>query len=267
MSRLWRAWWVMAVGFAAAALLTFLPAPFGIAPIDIAAVLFLWQDLPAVVLITVLAGVALWGAVRLETSGPRPAAPEVGAVARLIEKRRPGWLLALAIAGLCALIAWAGCRLVFSDYPLSADELMANFDAAIFAHGDLLAPVAPAWRDYTHALAPTFLFDTPGHDRWASAYLPVNAALRALGQVLGAQSLVNPLLAAISIVAVFGVARRLWPQRPHLALVAALLLATSSQFLITAMTPYAWTAHLAFNLVWLWLFLAGREGKRWGDAG
>src|SRR5208282_587380 len=42
------------------------------------------------------------------------------------------------------------------------------------------------------------------------------------------------------------------------------LLATSSQFLITAMTPYAMTAHLTVNLVWLWLFL---RGGRLGHAG
>jgi hypothetical protein len=41
-------------------------------------------------------------------------------------------------------------------------------------------------------------------------------------------------------------------------------LATSSQFLITAMTAYAMTAHLALNLVWLWLFL---RGGRLGHAG
>ena len=39
--------------------------------------------------------------------------------------------------------------------------------------------------------------------------------------------------------------------------VAAVLLATSSQFLLTAMTPYSMTAHLALNLAWLWLFLRG----------
>src|SRR6266852_644436 len=34
-----------------------------------------------------------------------------------------------------------------------------------------------------------------------------------------------------------------------------ILLACSSQFLITAMSPYAMTAHLALNMVWLWFFL------------
>jgi hypothetical protein len=57
--------------------------------------------------------------------------------------------------------------------------------------------------------------------------------------------------------AVFGVGRRIWPSRPEIGVGAAVLLATSSQFLVTAMTPYAMTAHLAFNLVWLWLFLGG----------
>jgi hypothetical protein len=75
---------------------------------------------------------------------------------------------------------------------------------------------------------------------------------------------VSPILAAVSVAAVFAVARRLWPARPDLAVVAAVLLATSSQFLLTAMTAYAMTAHLAFDLVWLWLFLRG--GKA-GHAG
>ena len=99
---------------------------------------------------------------------------------------------------------------------------------------------------------------------WVSGYLPVSAGLRAIGGLAGAASLVNPLLTAVSVAAVWGVARRMWPQRPGLALAAAILLATSSQVLVGGMTAYAMPAHLAFNLVWLWLFL---RGGRLGHAG
>ena len=169
-----------------------------------------------------------------------------------------------AIAVLTGLVAWAGTFVVFDNYALSMDEFMANFDAAILSHGQLMAPVAAPWRAFLAALQPTFVTLAPGDVAWSSQYLPVNAGLRALGGLAGAPSLVSPLLAVVSIVAIFGVARRLWPARPDLALAAAVLQATSSQFLVTAMTPYAMTAHLAFNLVWLWLFL---RGGRLGHSG
>src|SRR6185369_7189537 len=111
------------------------------------------------------------------------------------------------------------------------------------------------WRALVPQLEPMFMLQTPGHAFWASGYLPVNAALQAIGLRLGLPGLVSPLLAGLAVVATWGVGRRLWPDKPGLALLAAILLATSSQFLLTAMTPYAMTAHLALNMTWLWLFL------------
>jgi hypothetical protein len=166
--------------------------------------------------------------------------------------------LAAGLAALaCGLIAWIGTYAVFDGYALSMDEFMANFDAAILAHGRLMAPLAPPWRGFVFALQPTFVTLAPGDLAWSSQYLPVNAAFRAIGMLAGAPALVSPLLATASVAAVFAIARRLWPARPDLALAAAVLLATSSQFLLTAMTAYAMTAHLALNLIWLWLFLRG----------
>jgi hypothetical protein len=74
---------------------------------------------------------------------------------------------------------------------------------------------------------------------------------------------VNPILAALSTLALFVIARRCWPQDRSAAVVAALLAASSAQFLTMAMTPYAMTAHLAFNLFWLWGFT---RNDRLGDA-
>ena len=91
----------------------------------------------------------------------------------------------------------------------------------------------------------------------ASSYLPVNAAMRALAAKVHAEDLLNPAFSAFSILATFGVGRRLWPDQPRLALIAAALLGGSSQLIVMGMSAYAMPAHLAFNLAWLWLFLRG----------
>ena len=172
--------------------------------------------------------------------------------------------MAAALALLSGGIALAGAYLVFDNYPLSMDEFFATFDAAILGHGQTMAPIATQWRAFAPAFETMFMLPVPGDAFWVSAYLPVNAALRALAGEFGAASALNPVLAALSVIAIYAIGRRLWPGRPALALVAVTLLATSSQFQITAMTPYAMTAHLALNLVWLWLFL---RGGRLGHAG
>jgi len=172
------------------------------------------------------------------------------------------WLLGLA--GLCFLAAGVGATLIFHGYDLSLDEFLADFDARIFAHGQLAAPIAPVWRPFAPALQPRYMLPIPGADVWASAYLPVNAALRALASNIGLEAWLSPLYGGFSVIAIFGVARRLWPQTPSMAVVAAALLASAAQLTLMAMTSYAMSAHLAFNLAWLWLFL---RGGRLGHAG
>ena len=171
-------------------------------------------------------------------------------------------LVGLALAALVLVISLVGTTALFHDFSVVRDELDANFDAAIFRTGHLLAPLAPEWRPFIFAFrTPEFVLPVPGDIAWASPYLPVHAAMRALaGALVGAQW-TNPILLGISVVALVAIARRLWPDRPAAALVAGLLLATSSQALLTAMTSYAMTAHLALNLVWLWLFLRNDRGS------
>ncbi len=157
------------------------------------------------------------------------------------------------VVGCC--IIWAGSRFVYQNFGLSADELLAEFDAKIISTGKLLASVAPDWRAYVPALQPMFRLEVSDNAYWVSSYLPMNAAIRAVFVLLDAPAWEGVVLAGVAMIAVFGVARRLWPDRPDAAVVGIVLLVCSSQFLITAMTPYAMTAHLAFNMVWLWLFL------------
>jgi len=180
-------------------------------------------------------------------------------------KWRPSPLgTAIAAAVLTALVAGLGVGLVFGGFGHSRDEDMAGFGAAILRHGQTWAPVAAEWRSYVAGLEPEFVRFAAGGGLWQPAYLPVHAALRALAGAVGAAAWLNPALAALSVIALFGVARRLWPSRPDLALTSTVLMASSSQFLLTAMTPYAMTAHLAFNLVWLWLHLRGGKAGHTG---
>ena len=179
--------------------------------------------------------------------------------------RDAGWLrdhpgrCVAVLAGLAGALVLFGQRVLHLGYPLSTDEFMAQFDAAIFAQGRLVAPVAPEWRAYVPALQPYYVATSPGDAAWTSDYLPVNALLRAGFAALGAPWLVGAMLIVLAVLALYGIARQIWPTRPEAGLVAALLLASSSQVLVTAMTPFAYTAHLALNLAWLWLFL--RPGK------
>ena len=78
--------------------------------------------------------------------------------------------------------------------------------------------------------------------------------MRAIFRSVGLQSLLNPVLATLTVLALYGTARNIWPAEKQNGLVAVLLLASSAQFLIMAMTGYSMPAHLALNTIWLWLY-------------
>jgi hypothetical protein len=209
--------------------------------------LFRFQDFPLLML-----GVAVLLALALRAR----AMPAL----RLPPPRLSILLLVLAVL----LFAWAGTWLVFGGLPLTRDEIMANFDAAFLAQGHLVSPVPAQWRPFAAALNPQFMLPIPPDVGWLSGYLPGNAALRAIAlRTVGAEW-TGPILSALAILAVYRIGRRLWPESAGPSLVAATLMATSAQFLIMGMTAYAMSAHLTFNLLWLWCFL---RGDRRGDLG
>lgn len=168
--------------------------------------------------------------------------------------RNPRIVLALT-TGAVLVCGLAGTHAVFHGYHLTPDENLAEFDATILRAGMPIAPVAGEWQRFATALTPRFVLHVPDGGYWISLYLPVNALIRALVGLIADPAWTSPLLAALAVITIFGIARRLWPDRPDAALVSTLLLATSSQVLVTAMTSYSMTAHLALNLVWLWFFL------------
>ncbi|WP_156457577.1 hypothetical protein [Altererythrobacter sp. Root672] len=201
--------------------------------------LFRTQDLPAVV---ALAGFSLLVPRLLKSPG------WVARFAALADASLsiPPWVL----AALVAVVGLVGGWLVFGFFPLSMDEFWARADGAIYATGQPMARIPAEWRDYAAALQPMFTRIIPQEGLWASEYLPLNAVIQHnLGPLAG------PLLAGFSILVAADIARRLLPEHRSAPIVCAVLMASSSQLLLNAMTPYAMSAHLAVNLSWLWLFL------------
>lgn len=173
----------------------------------------------------------------------------------LVVSRTAVAALAMATVGFC----YAGRRLVLQDFDLVRDEQMVAFDAFVYRHGHLVWPIPTEWQADASALNLTFMYAVEHPVAWISSYLPGNALLHAAVGLFVDPGLTNPILAGLCVPLVWSLARRLWPEDPDNPAIALLILVVSGQFLITAMTTWAMTAHLFFNLVWLRLFLCNRR--------
>ena len=151
------------------------------------------------------------------------------------------------------------------NHDLSGDERMARFDAQIFSDSRLFWPIPPFWRPFMAALKNSMFIQPIGdHEAWVSGYLPINASLiAAIGKVTD-PSLASPLLVGVGFFALWNVAQQLWPDSPSARAATLLLYAGSSQVIVTGMTKFAMSAHLALNLVWLALFLKDRREAHFG---
>ena len=162
-------------------------------------------------------------------------------------------LVALSVSALITAIAVGLLR----DYAFSMDEFGAVFQARLFAAGRVSATVPSEWRQHVDAITPVFITARPSDSAWVSLYLPGNAVIRAPFERAGVGWMSGVLLAIVSIAAIGGVARRLWPNERMRQLASVGALALSTQFLVVAGTPYAMTAHLAVNLCWLYFWVRG----------
>ncbi|MES3151613.1 hypothetical protein O6Y00_04325 [Sphingomonas faeni] len=155
---------------------------------------------------------------------------------------------------LVALLAYAGSFVVTEHYALSRDEAMAEFAADYLQHGHLARAIPPGMNTLGDAMMP-WAGGRTTNGIWLSGYLPINSLLRAGAGLLGDRFLAGPLLLGGGCAALWMSARKIWPDRPDAAIVAIVLVLTSTQVFATAMTPFAMTAHFALNAAWLVFYL------------
>ena len=140
---------------------------------------------------------------------------------RLMHAIRPGmFLLSLSVICFlaCSFISWR----VFDGVPRFIDSCAYMFQARLFAHGSLFAPIPPEPDFFT---APNVLMT----EKWYSQYPPGYPALLALGVLLGIPWVVNPLLGVLTIVCIYLLAKELYGD--SVAKLSAVLACASSFFL------------------------------------
>ena len=162
-------------------------------------------------------------------------------------------ILALIAAALSLVLRY----MAHHNYPLSIDEFMPTFQAAIFRGGNLMAPLSDAAYAIHPNLQPYFTYIDETHQLWSSHYRPVHAAILAVFPAAHDQAIAHALLSGITVFAIADIARRQFPERAEAPFLAAALLVASPQVLLTSASGFAFTTHLAFNTVWLALFLRG----------
>jgi hypothetical protein len=242
----WRPWLIASVVISGLYLLS--RAGFALPP-DLAARYFAEQDLPILCLM-IAAAISF---------------PYLGSGHRWSAEPRATRRTLVVAGALIFAVCLAGHWLVMQAYDLSRDEAMATFAMEQIRHGSLVTPVPAEWQPYGRPMLPLFFNGRIDPNLvWTSGYLPMNSALRALVAWILHPAVTNPLLLVLGLWALWRVARRIWPERQDVAVVVALLGASSSQLIVTAMTSYAMTGHFALNMLWLLLFL---RGDRWGIAG
>jgi len=121
-----------------------------------------------------------------------------------------------------ALAAWSAytVRSVFASNPVLIDEMAQLFHAHVFASGRLAAP--PPEPAAAFLIQHTWITDAG----WVSLYPPGHPLALAIGMVLRAEWLVNPVLGGVCVFLVYLVAKGLYG--PKTARIAALLWAISA---------------------------------------
>ncbi len=161
-------------------------------------------------------------------------------------------ITSLLAVGFTAAAAWV-MRSVFASNPHLVDETAQLFHARIFANGALAAPapVAPEAFLFLH----TWVTDAG----WISQYPPGQTVLLAVGLVLHAEWLVNPLLGGAGVFLVYFLARGLFGRRT--AKVSALLWACSAWVLFTSASYLNHVGAITFALA-AWALVWGPRRPR-----
>jgi hypothetical protein len=204
-----------------------------------------------------------WASVAMVVLARRAAAP--GGRAYFEQLPPPSLRAVGAVAALTFVVALATWYRVHHATLLTMDEFTSDFQARILTQGRLSATLPTEWQPYVDAMAPVFTAYQDLGGRWLSQYLPGYALLKTPFVLVGLEALLNPSLTALSVVLIAAISRRLWPDEGLRPWMAIAFFVTSSEVLMTSGTGYSMPAHLALNLLWLWLYLRG-DARSWGFA-
>ena len=158
------------------------------------------------------------------------------------------------LAGLAVSLAAVGLSwYCFSGRPFTSDEMAQQWHARILLAGRLFAVAEPA-REFFNT-AP--VLDTGG--RWFSQYPAGGPAFIALGMLVGAAWLVNPIMLGVCAAALYGFLRR--TAGDSLARLATILFAISPMVMIMGASQMNHVPALMLALLALWAL------ARWNQSG
>lgn len=204
-----------------------------------------------------IAVITFIGVVHLTAGGPR--SDDLDDTATRAGPSRMVIAIAVAVLALAALItsAWVATN-VLGGLPHQIDGVVYLLQARWLLDGEV-APAASAIQDH---LRVPFTYLVGG--RWIGHYPVGWPALLALGLLVGAPQLVNPVLGALLIVVVFAVGREL--DGTATGLVAAVLASTSPllRLLSGSMFPHIACAVLTMVALWFAVLAQRRRGWWWG---
>lgn len=166
------------------------------------------------------------------------------------------------IAGVVWLLLSIGGRYLYHSHPLSMDEYAASFQATVFANGSLAGRVPPQLLDWflPNEFQGHFFAVNRVTGDVASAYWPGFALLLTPFVWLGIPWACNPLIAAASVLLVGQLARELVGSETARGW-AILLALASPAFTLNGISFYSMSAHLLFNLIFVWLLLCPSPGR------
>ncbi len=165
------------------------------------------------------------------------------------------WVLALWTVAVAGLLSW----FAYQRHPHVPDEVVYILHARYFAAGMLELPLPPAM--------PAFDLDlmTVDATRWFSPVPPGWPAILALGVLVGAPWLVNPVLGGLAVVLTHASVREIYQDRV-VARLSTILLATSPWFLFMSMNFMTHTLTLVAALLAAWCTARLVRGGGWGWA-
>ncbi len=186
-----------------------------------------------------------------------PALRRAGARLATAMGENPRWT-----AGATFVVLALGARFAYHATAFSMDESVQLSQAYAFSHGELSWTVPP---DLLDRMIPIgfqnyFYAVNAATGQTASGYWPGFALLLAPFAWAGVPWLLNAALTGATLLLIHAICVRLLADRD--AAGWAMLLALGSvQFTINGISYYSMPAHLAFNLLYVWLLLDGRLSR------